>query len=159
MNFKKYFICTISLVPLACAAQSKTSEPSWVSKCKPLENAISEITKSGQFNLASIRMIHKINNETSGCDDGFYAEGMTDVVARSLAADFSNIAKSAKKDSQLVEFVSKHLNSSADWKDLDKVVIQSKNSCPSDATEFCKRIGGISKKASDEAKEVTKKSK
>jgi len=59
------------------------------------------------------------------CDDGAIAEGFTESVVRMLADDWGSTAKLgplAKRNRRFLAFVYRHINESADEKDLEKIV-------------------------------------
>lgn len=158
MVFRNFAILAVLFLSLTCAAQEKKNVD-WSVKCKLIENTIAEVAKSNQYSLNGVKKIQKSNSEIQGCNDGFYAEGMTDIVVKSLAADFKNIVTSAISNNGLEEFLTKHINSSADWNDLDRVVANAYSSCEPKAKTLCKRIAELSKRSSEEAKAVVKQSK
>lgn len=150
----KELICVLMAVWVtACAASEKRSEePDGWAQCKPIANAIEEISKGNEYNLAGVQKVRNRSAPVPECNDGVFGEGMSDIVAKSLAADFKKVATAAAIQKDLNEFIVKHLNSSADWSDLDKIAKQAKSACPPKAQDFCRKAGEISVKASKEAK-------
>ena len=159
MILKKYIAFTVLLFPMPFPMQfpnesKEDSSDSWWEQCKPIHDLFDKISKSGQYNLASIRNIRKKTIELQRCTDGYYGQGIADIVAKSLAVDFTNIAALASSDNGLADFVYEHINATADWDDLDKIVSKTKSACPPKANNFCKRVADLSTNASKEAKEL-----
>lgn len=85
------------------------------------------------------------------CDDGAIAEGFTESVARMLADNWVSTGKLAPpvrrdRDRRFLDFVYRHINESADQKDLEKILVNVR-------TRGCKNIGrsicmGIKRRAS-----------
>jgi hypothetical protein len=152
MFFKKITLLSITLASIACSAESKKSDTDWAVKCKPVSDAIQETGKTGRYNLSGVEGIFQKNNEYPNCRDGFYGEGMSDIVVKSLANDFINIANSASPKAELSEFIVRHIDSTTDWSDLDKITKNAVAVCPSKAKSLCIRIKEKSISASREAK-------
>lgn len=140
---------------VACTAQ-QTKPTDWVVQCKPVEDIIDTTIKAKKFNAGAVEQVFAKLQENPTCSDGFYAEGMTDIVVKALASDFAITVTHAHKNEKLYRFLVKHINASADWLDLDKVTANSDKLCPLKQAARCKEIKEISAKASREAKSVKK---
>jgi hypothetical protein len=78
------------------------------------------------------------------CDDGAIAEGFTDIVARILAHRWSMLGELtviAKKDPRFLRFVYRHITSSADPQDLQRIRDNLKKpGCPKSIGRVCRGI-------------------
>lgn len=112
-------------------------------RCKMANDAISAELKSKKFNLSSVKNIFDANSKSAHCDDGFYGEGFSDIVIKSLAADFQNIVIVSAKDKPLLSFVLKHIDATVDLNDAQSVLKKSTENCPPKASLICNQISDV----------------
>lgn len=141
---------------MACNAIGTKKDSEWWIQCKPMENIITEISKSDKFNASAVDRIFRKKKELPDCSDGFYGEGMSDIVVKSLSADFANLVKFALADKDLSNFLAEHIDPTTDWSDLDKITALAKTKCPKGAEEYCLRLMEVSRKSAEQAKEAAK---
>ena len=87
-------------------------------------------------------------------DDGFYAEGYTEVVVVALARkwdDLTQLAGLMEKDPAFRKFVYRHISGSADLSDLRQVLRNAEGRCPVDAKPLCAEIAKRTRVAVKEA--------
>jgi hypothetical protein len=83
-------------------------------------------------------------------DDGFYAEGYSDVVVKLLAKrwnDISTLGSLAQTDPSFRDFVYRHIDSSTDPDDLRRVLTNARTKCPSTETHVCAELARRAKAA------------
>lgn len=156
MIIKRFIVVALTVLSTACAAEENKKDDWWV-KCKPVADAINEISKSHQNNIAAVEKILKKNSDYPNCNDGFYGEGMSDIVVKALASDFANVVKATLSNKKLDQFVIAHIDSTTDWTDLDQITSHAKTNCPPNGKEFCARVRDLSIQASKDAKAAAKK--
>lgn len=59
--------------------------------------------------------------------------------------------KLISRNQNLKEFVIKHIDATASWDDLEKIVVNSKKQCPRQQKALCSLIKSLAEKASKEA--------
>jgi hypothetical protein len=77
------------------------------------------------------------------CDDGAYAEGYSDAVAKLLADDwnhFPRLLSLTKTDKRFQQFVLKHIDETIDAADARKMAINAKSKCPAGGEVLCRLI-------------------
>jgi hypothetical protein len=95
----------------------------------------------------------------SGCDDGYFAEGISDFVVKSLANRWQTLLalqREITKNSGFKSFVMNHIDATTDENDLRMVVTNSKAQCPSNLRPLCKEIEENAQTALKEIKEIKK---
>ena len=88
-------------------------------------------------------------------DDGFYAEGYSDVVVVALARRWSDVGKlqgMVVRDPSFRRFVLAHIDATTDEKDLRRVLRNARTRCPPDSTCLCHEIAARTKEAIAEVK-------
>lgn len=123
-----------------------------VSKCKPVEQKIEEITRMKSYSSSAVDEIFKISTEYDKCRDGSFADGFTDIVVKSLNADLTKTIEYASKNALFEVFILKNINSSADNKDLENLTKMAKSECPPNNRFLCKKIEKASINALKESK-------
>lgn len=102
----------------------------------------------------SIYSVFKIN--LPACpDDGFYAEGYSDVVVVALSkrwSDLGTLQALMARDAEFREFVYKHIDATTDEKDLGRVLRNARTRCPIKAKRLCEEIAVRAKRAIAELK-------
>jgi hypothetical protein len=79
----------------------------------------------------------------SACDDGAIAEGYSDAVVRTLADRWNQLPTLrilADHDERFGKFVFKHIDSTTDDHDLDRVVANASRQCPKGDGQLCSTI-------------------
>jgi hypothetical protein len=87
-------------------------------------------------------------NLTKCADDGFYAEGYSQSVTELLAkrwSDLSTLRSLSIQDPTFRRFVLKHIDSTADHRDLNQIVRSARANCPAGATSLCNAIASRAK--------------
>jgi hypothetical protein len=83
-------------------------------------------------------------------DDGFYAEGYTDVVVVALAARWADLPlldSLLVQDAEFKRFILRHVNASADENDLRRVLHNTETKCPAKYERLCAEIRAQAMKA------------
>jgi hypothetical protein len=83
-------------------------------------------------------------------DDGFYAEGYTDVIVVALAKrwdDLGELDKLVSGDSKFRRFVFRHIDASADDKDLRQVLRNARTKCPPEFKRLCGQVAAGARSA------------
>jgi hypothetical protein len=96
----------------------------------------------------------------SACDDGYYAEGISDFVVKSLAKQWATLPflqKEIAKNSKFKSFVLNHIDHTTDANDLRAVLGNAENNCPSDQQSLCKAIETNAETALKEIKDLQRK--
>lgn len=89
------------------------------------------------------------------CDDGALSEGVSDYVVVSLARKWQDLPKlksQIKRSSGFRDFVLGHINATTDWDDLQAVVDNATQRCPTRSATLCASIAAAARKAYEEAK-------
>lgn len=84
------------------------------------------------------------------CDDGSIAEGSSEAVARLLVDRWGTLPRLlslAKDRPALRTFVLRHINTTLDTDDLNKIVHNAVDMCPKGATDWCSGIRGAAEQA------------
>lgn len=87
------------------------------------------------------------------CDDGDIAEGNSEAVARLLADHWDSLpdlATQINKNPAFKAYVLRHIDSTLDTKDLDKIRTQASQSCPVKQGQLCGEIKEAAEKAAQE---------
>ncbi len=88
------------------------------------------------------------------CDDGWMAEGYSDVVVKTLASQWARVgdlARLAERDPAFRAFVIRHVDATTDRGDLRAVLANADRRCPRELTELCAALRTAAKAALDEA--------
>jgi hypothetical protein len=84
------------------------------------------------------------------CDDGAIAEGYSASIMHLLRFHWDQLQKLnelSSSDSKFFAFVIRHIDATADQRDLKNVLIDSETHCPKSAQTLCSTIGSAAKKA------------
>ena len=76
-------------------------------------------------------------------DDGSFAEGYTEVIVVALAnrwPELQDLENLVARDGTFRQFVYRHIDATADIKDLRRVLSNAKTKCPTRSTQLCKDI-------------------
>jgi hypothetical protein len=123
-------------------------------RCKPIEETISQLTKKKEYSAEGMTRLFLAMKQNPKCDDGWYAEGISDLVVKSTAVDFVKVIEKIRSNRDLKFFLKRHIDATADWNDLDKITFNAANSCPEGMKAQCEEIGQVSSAASKEAHEA-----
>lgn len=77
------------------------------------------------------------------CDDGSIAEGNSEAVARLLVDHWDtlpSLVTLVKRDPALKQFVLRHVDTTLDTDDLEKIEAFASSRCPGDATLLCNEL-------------------
>ncbi len=97
--------------------------------------------------------LFKHYNLYRSCDDGAIAEGYSDAAVRLFANRWDGLAqfaKLARKDDGFRIFVLKHVDATADFRDLRRVRKNAKNACPAGSQKLCRQIDLAARRALSE---------
>ena len=114
-------------------------------QCKSLDELIGKINNKKLYNFSSVNKILNLSRSTK-CDDGAYAENMSNIVAKSLVMDYVRTIKVAGKNQNATNFVIGHISETSERADLVKIVDNSLKICPEDKKNLCKKIESIARK-------------
>jgi hypothetical protein len=88
----------------------------------------------------SLYAMYKRNRPPRCPDDGFYAEGYSDVVVKLLARRWDDISKFgslARRDRGFKNFAYRHIDSTTDPDDLKQVLANARTKCPTSEATIC----------------------
>ena len=128
---------TLTLVSPAYARDCTLTDEQWIGHEYPRLKSWSSI-------YASYRAY------TPECDDGWMAEGYTQVVVKMLSARWATVhelARLARRDPAFRRFVLNHVDASADPDDLRKVLTNATRQCPRDLGGLCASVANAAKAA------------
>jgi hypothetical protein len=100
--------------------------------------------------------VHSFYSNFRQCDYGYIAEGTSDTIVKLLAykwEDTRQLEKLTERDKDFEVWMLKHINSTVNSNDLDLIIKNSKNECPTDGNKFCKRIENAANQALQDMKE------
>ncbi len=87
--------------------------------------------------------LHRLFLTFPGCDDGVYAEGYSDFVARSLARHWDRLDELkalTSSDKGFSDFVLRHIDASADLDDIALLLSNAQDRCPAESSSLCSAI-------------------
>lgn len=126
------------------------------SSCQLLDHTINHFMQSKAYGLKAVESVYLELSKAPKCDDASYAEGITEIIEKSLIKSFSKIIKWGSKDQKKSSFILTHIDATANWNDLDKIVILGNKTCPSLKIQLCEQVREQAQKASVEAKSVAR---
>ena len=88
------------------------------------------------------------------CDDGWMAEGYSDVVAKTLARQWATLReldRLAGRDPAFRAFVLRHVDATVDHADLRTIAASAGRDCPHDLARLCEALAAAAAKALGEA--------
>lgn len=103
--------------------------------------------------LSSWSAVNQNRIKFGHCDDGDIAEGNSEAVARLLADHWDSLPELStliSKTPALKTYVLKHIDSTLDTKDLDKIQAQATHSCPAKLKVLCGEIKDAAETAATE---------
>ena len=114
--------------------------PASAGTCSPQETYAAEIVSDYIESWNKLRMAYK---EFGHCDEGFIAEGFSEVVARLLTTQWSRLpelSSTIKKDASFGDFVFRHINGTWGIPERKKVGVLAASSCPAGEALLCEKI-------------------
>lgn len=138
-NMRPLFAIALSVGALAVAvsAQASTDEPSCTLTEAEFATALRTLT-----DWQAISEFH--HKHAARCpDDGWYAEGYSDLIVRTLATQWTrtpDLARMAKRSPGFLAFVLKHIDASADTDQLKLIEQRATTRCPTGQSALCKSL-------------------
>lgn len=123
---------------------------SWAKTCTPSD---AESADMAVDSLNSWAAINQNRVKFSQCDDGDISEGISESVARLLADHWDTLPELGSqigKNPALKKYVLRHIDSTLDTKDLEKIQNQAASFCPAKQGDLCGEIKAAAKKAAEE---------
>ncbi|WP_045507187.1 MULTISPECIES: hypothetical protein [Kosakonia] len=123
---------------------------SWAKTCSPAD---AEAADMAVDSLNSWTSVNQNRVKFGHCDDGDISEGISESVARLLADHWDTLPElgsQIRKAPALKKYVLRHIDSTLDTKDLDKIQNQAERFCPAKQEELCGEIKVAAKKAAEE---------
>lgn len=148
-------VCFLFILIVVCS-QSLAKSNIERKTCGKVESAMGNIVKNKNYTASAITNLFKQFKMSSKCDEGWYGELMTDIVVKATAQDFEAIVPKASSEKKMFAFIKRHINATADWDDLDKIVTKATNSCPKGFAKECDELKALSADAAKEAREMSK---
>lgn len=115
-----------------CAARAKACSPQ-----------AAEAADAAIDNLDDWRKLQRAFTAYGQCDDGSIAEGYSEAIARLLVDKWNTLptlAALAGRDIAFRKFVTRHINSTMDTADLEKICHHAASECPPNATALCQTL-------------------
>lgn len=84
------------------------------------------------------------------CDDGYIAEGYSNLIVKTLAHQWDQInvlVKIVSKDKDFYAFVIRHIDATADKTELEMIISNNSKRCPKSVTKICLEIRDTAKEA------------
>lgn len=125
-----------SLVIVAGCAQARP-QPAQVPVCQPAQAEAADAMVDKLDDWAAVDRFFAAYRQ---CDDGSIAEGSSEAMAHLLASRWDTLPKLQaliQREPDLRAFVLRHVNSTLDTNDLDKINHNASTSCPADASSLC----------------------
>jgi hypothetical protein len=116
--------------------------------CSPKD---AEAADAAVDSLNSWQTIQVWHRKYASCDDGSIAEGSSDAIAKLLVGKWdtlSTLAVLIARDPALQSFVIRHINSTLDTSDLERIRNLSTSSCPPETKALCSSIHDAAVQAS-----------
>ena len=93
--------------------------------------------------LKSWTAVYDFFKEYAECDDGGIAEGVSDAVVKLFIKDWPNIAslqKMTDTDQDFKNFVFRHIDQTADFREVKQIGNLAHQECPQNAQRICKDL-------------------
>lgn len=123
---------------------------SWAKTCRPSD---AEAADMAVDSLNSWTAVNQNRVKFGFCDDGDIAEGNSEAVARLLADHWDSLpdlATQISKNPAFKAYVLRHIDSTLDTKDLDKIRTQASQFCPVKQEQLCGELKEAAEKAAQE---------
>ena len=105
--------------------------------------------------LTSWAKVREAFTKYGHCDDGQIAEGNSEAVARLLVDHWESLPSLVsmfKDDPSFKAFVVRHIDTTLNTDDIDKIRAAASSSCPSGMESFCQELVGAASQAAPPAK-------
>ncbi|WP_312118747.1 hypothetical protein [Kosakonia cowanii] len=139
---KKLILLMLGGLLTANVALAKTCTPA---DAESADMAVDSLNSWSAVNQNRLKFGH--------CDEGDISEGVSEAVARLLADRWDtlpDLAIEIRKNPPLKKYVLRHIDSTLDTKDLDKIGNQAAHSCPAKEEKLCGEIKVAAGKAAEE---------
>ncbi len=136
------YIAAFILISCICFAGDWEDQP-----CVKETKALMEIKTSWDEIFNSLKEL------PFGCFDGYFAEGISDTIARKIGKEwkaFFTSYSSFKNDPRVNIIIFGSLNASLNTEDLKNIVRLSQNNCPEGQDKICNILGSKAETALDE---------
>ncbi|MBM7131072.1 hypothetical protein ISS99_16225 [Dyella mobilis] len=123
------------MLPAACVHATTPASTCSASQAETADSAVDT--------LDSWQAVAAYRAKFAQCDDGSIAEGSSEAVARLLVDHWDTLPELSRlmaKTPSLRPFVLRHINTTLDTRDLDKIR-QDASQCPNGLDSLCKDIG------------------
>lgn len=141
------FIRNLAFIAISLLAAESAAAETHAAKCSASQ---AEAADAAVDTLNSWEAVAAFRTKFAQCDDGSIAEGSSEAVARLLVDHWDTLPELSHliaKTPALRSFVLRHINSTLDTGDLNKIKQNAAN-CPSGIQSLCK---GIAKAAAEAA--------
>jgi hypothetical protein len=138
------------VIPLYCLSLAFASQSAFGAQTKPCSVEDVEAADAALDSLDSWTKVEQSFRKYGHCDDGSIAEGNSEAVARLLVDHWSTVpllARLVKGDPKFRRFVLRHIDTTLDTDDLDKISIFAKSRCPRGTESLCSDLGAASARA------------
>ena len=111
-------------------------------KCPANEASLAEVEVDHLDSWTKLQSAFKTHGH---CDDGSIAEGYSEAVARLLVDQWDTLpelARLAQRDSRFRRFVLRHIDSTLNTSDLEKIGQLSSSACPHGNVKLCRDLQG-----------------
>jgi hypothetical protein len=138
----------------ACVAILLLSGNACASGCTTVAEMDKADTVSG--NIHNWRDVNSFFHNFKQCDDGYIAEGLSATITRLLATNWNSVDQlevMTAKDKAFESWVLNHIDTTADSRDLEKIIKHAKEECVQEHKQFCAKVGGSANQALDELKQ------
>jgi hypothetical protein len=135
--------CTMLALTVALA----TTGGAQARSCSPKDADAADAAVDG---LDSWNKVARAFQQYGHCDEGSIAEGNSEAIARLLVDHWgtaSSLARLVRRDPALKRFILRHIDSTLDTDDLDKIQRLASASCPADSATLCSELLSASRKA------------
>lgn len=115
--------------------------------CTPQEADAADAAVDG---LDSWTKVARTFQQYGHCDEGSIAEGNSEAIARLLVDHWGtapSLARLVRRDPALKRFILRHINSTLDTDDLDRIHRLASASCPANSATLCSELLSASRKA------------
>lgn len=130
----RHSLCFVLALGLAGACQARAKA------CSPREAEAADAAVDGLDSWTNVERAYK---KYGHCDNGSIAEGNSEAVARLLVDQWSTLpllAELAKRDQAFKRFVLRHIDTTLDTDDLEKIEKLASTQCPKGSAWLCREL-------------------
>lgn len=123
----------------ACHAQHKA--------CSPRDAAAADVAVDA---LDSWTKVERMYRKYGHCDEGSIAEGNSEAVARLLVDHWSRLPRLSeivRRDPAFRRFVLRHIDTTLDTHDLERIEALATTQCPSESAALCRELSKTAARA------------